>query len=336
MAPDSAGAVSSTSTRQPARILVAWNPSSSGHEAIAYAAWLTRAMPVRIRVVSILLRPWPATSLAKLGGKYKKSFKKEAKACKEAVEQVLTETGVDQQYWDDDVSVLADGSSPAPILTDAAKEFNADLVIVGSSTSTPKGRFNTSSTTSALLHSSPSPLGLAPRATKLSKNGITRLNYAFLESGEDTSQAGLLYAANLADKLSVPLRIMAFSPTGLVDIPVMIKKSLVQDLTDQWHENALAMLDRARDRIMDCFPDITVETGIGSGDGWSGAIDALKWKKGDLLCLDSSNGGPAPRVFIDSPTSEFLQHIRVPTVVLPVDYQQPEFTQPESGTPQQH
>lgn len=325
MATDFAATGSSTSKRRSVHILVAWNPTSSGHEAISYAAWLARSMSVKIRVISILLRPWPATSLAKLGGKYQKSFKKEAKACATAVEQALTAAEVDPQHWDDKVSVLADGSSPAPILSEAAKDFDADLVIVGSSASTPKGRFHTSSTTSALLHSSPSPLGLAPRATKLSKHGITRLNYAFLESGEDTSQAGLLYAASLADRLSLPLRIVAFSPTGIVDIPVTIKKSLVQDLTDQWHENALAMLDRARDRIMDCFPDITVETGIGSGDGWSGAIDALKWKKGDLLCLDSSDAGPSPRVFIGSPTSEFLQHIRVPAVVLPAGYQQEQF-----------
>ncbi|MDK8709176.1 universal stress protein [Corynebacterium pseudodiphtheriticum] len=324
MATDSAGAVSSTSARQPLRVLVAWNPTSSGDEAIAYAAWLARSMPVRIRVISILLRPWPATSLAKLGGKYQKSFNKEAKACATAVEEALTQAEIPSKCWDDDFSVFADGSSPAPILTEAAKDFAADLVIVGSSASTPKGRFHSSSTTSALLHSSPSPLGLAPRATKLSKHGITRLNYAFLESGEETSQVGLLYAASLANKLSLPLRIVAFSPTGLVDIPVTIKKSLVQDLTDQWHENALAMLDRARDRIMDCFPDITVETGIGSGDGWKGAIDALKWKKGDLLCLDSSDAGPSPRVFIGSPTSEFLQNIRVPAVVLPAGYERQE------------
>ena len=326
MATDFPGAESSTSKRRPLHILVAWNPTSSGHEAIAYAAWLARSMPVKIRVISILLRPWPATSLSKLGGKYQKSFKKEAKACATAVEQALTEAEVDPKHWDDEVSVFADGSSPAPILSEAAKKFDADLVIVGSSASTPKGRFHTSSTTSALLHSSPSPLGLAPRATKLSKHGITRLNYAFLESGEDTSQAGLLYAASLADRLSLPLRIVAFSPTGIVDIPVTIKKSLVQDLTDQWHENALAMHDRPRHRILDCFPDITVETGIGSGDGWTGAIDALKWKKGDLLCLDSSDAGPSPRVFIGSPTSEFLQNIRVPAVVLPAGYQQEEFT----------
>ena len=226
MATDFAGTESSTSKRRSVHILVAWNPTSSGHEAISYAAWLARSMPVKIRVISILLRPWPATSLAKLGGKYQKSFKKEAKACATAVEQALTAADVDPQHWDDKVSVLADGSSPAPILSEAAKDFDADLVIVGSSASTPKGRFHTSSTTSALLHSSPSPLGLAPRATKLSKHGITRLNYAFLESGEDTSQVGLLYAASLADRLSLPLRIVAFSPTGIVDIPVTIKKIL--------------------------------------------------------------------------------------------------------------
>ena len=59
---------------QTMRILVSWTPSYSGTEAIDFAAWLSRTMPVKVRVLSTLLQPWAATPLFKLGKKYKKYF----------------------------------------------------------------------------------------------------------------------------------------------------------------------------------------------------------------------------------------------------------------------
>ena len=49
----------------------------------------------------------------------------------------------------------------------------------------------------------------------------------------------------------------------------------------------------------------------------AGAVDSLKWKKGDLLCLGSSPMGPIARVFIGSTATELLPHVRVPVLVSP-------------------
>ncbi|AGF73697.1 universal stress protein [Corynebacterium halotolerans] len=301
----------------PIRVLVAWRPDSRGTEAIEFAAWLARTTDVRVRAVTTLLRPWPSTSLSKLGGKYRKWYEKEAAACEQKVRRAFTNAGIEKDSWDERVSVFADGTSESVLLTEAADEYDAHLVILGSGATAPKGRFLAGSTADALLHSSPKPLGLAPRAVKLSKRGITRVNFAFLDSRGTEHDSSLHFAAHLAARWSVPLRILAFSPSGIADPLLHDRRDLSSELTDEWREHSLAMLDRAGDAVSDRYPELTVETEIGTGVGWAGAIDALKWKKGDLLCLGSTPLGPIESVFIGSTATDFLRHVRVPVVIHP-------------------
>lgn len=88
-------------------------------------------------------------------------------------------------------------------------------------------------------------------------------------------------------------------------------------LAAEWLEDSLAMLDRARDSIQEKFPDLDVTSEIGSGAGWGGAVDSLKWKKGDLMLMASTPQGPIARVFLGSTATELLPHIRVPILVHP-------------------
>ncbi|QGU05794.1 universal stress protein [Corynebacterium comes] len=304
-------------TEAPARILVAWRPGSPGTEAIELAAWLSRTIDVRIRVVSTFLRPWPSSSLGRLGGKYHKWFQKEVEACESAVKRALADAGVDKSYWDEQISVFLDGPSEAVLISEAADDFDAHLVILGSGAAAPKGRFLAGSTADALLHSSPKPLGLVPRAVKLAKRGVNRVNYAFLESDIDENDPSLHFAARLADSWGVDLRVLAFSPSGLADQPFHDKFDFSRELIDEWREHSLAVLDRSHDVIADLYPDLAVESEIGSGKGWSGAIDALKWRKGDLLILGSTPPGPLERVFVGSTATDFLRHVQVPVLIHP-------------------
>ena len=89
------------------------------------------------------------------------------------------------------------------------------------------------------------------------------------------------------------------------------------ELAAEWLEDSLAMLDRARDCIQEKFPELDVTSEIGSGAGWGGAVDSLKWKKGDLMLISSTPQGPIARVFLGSTATELLPHIRVPILVHP-------------------
>ncbi|MDO5512180.1 universal stress protein [Corynebacterium sp.] len=301
----------------PARILVAWRPDSPGTEAIDLAAWLSRTTDVQIRVVSTLTRPWPASSFSRLGGKYRKWFKKQAEACEVAVKRALNEAGVEKHQWDEQYSLFLDGPSESVLISEAATDFDAHLIILGSDAAAPKGRYLAGSTADALLHSSPIPLGLAPRAVRLSKRGVTRMNYAFLETEIDENDPSLHYAADLADTWEVDMRILAFSPSGIADRAFHDKLDFSRELIDEWREHSLAILDRSHDVVAEQHPDLSVASDIGSGTGWAGAIDALKWRKGDLLVLASTPPGPLERVFVGSTATEFLRHVHMPVIIHP-------------------
>lgn len=306
------------SNQRPLRILVAWRPDSDDDEAIECAAWLGRSFAIRIRVVSTVRRPWPSSTISRLGGKYTMWLKKQSQECSRQVKKALTVAGVEKHQWDRNYSLLLEGPSETVLLAEAAKEFDADALILGSSAAAPKGRFLAGSTTDALLHSSPTALGLAPRRPKLSKRGVTRLNFAYLSAdSHDDDESALHNAASCAQRWELPLRILAFSTQGLVDGTLHEQLPLRRELSVEWREHSLAMLDRARDSVLKEFPDLHVETDFASGAGWGGAVDSLKWKKGDLLCLGSHPVGALERVFLGSTASSFLPHSPVPVLVFP-------------------
>lgn len=123
------------------RILISWTPASGGTEPIQYAAWLARTTDIEVRVLSAFVQPWHEVSLQKLGGKYNEWFEQEAKACKQAVKNTLQAAGIPREYWDKNYSVLMDGPSKPHLLTQAAEDFEADLVLLGSNQGAAKGRF---------------------------------------------------------------------------------------------------------------------------------------------------------------------------------------------------
>ncbi|QPK79073.1 universal stress protein [Corynebacterium lizhenjunii] len=315
----------------PLRILVSWTPgtpSATGSdagashkaaraEAIDYAAWLGRTTPIHLQVLSTFIQPWSTTSLSKLGGKYKKWFRAEAAACAVEVEQRLAESGIDKQQCAKEFSLLHDGPNQPQLLTDAAAAFRADLILLSPEQSAPKHRLLAGTTADALLHYSPVALGLTPRGLKFGKNGIKRVNFAFTEEHQQGDTAALRAAAAFAVRLGVPLRIIAFSPSGLVQAPLHNKLSVAQQLTSDWREHSLAAMDRARDLVADEFPQIDVSAEIGIGTGWRGAVDAIKWKKSDIMVLGSSPMSSLARVFLGSTATEILPHLPVPVLVHP-------------------
>ncbi|AKK04238.1 universal stress protein [Corynebacterium epidermidicanis] len=305
----------------PYRVLVNWRPGANDSEShdsasvIDYVAWLSRSTPVEVKVISTFVRPWPATSLSKMGGKYKKWFTKEAQACESAVKKALLDSGVEKRHWAGEVSVFRDGTSEASLLVKEAQDFGADLIIMNTLDVAPKGRFLSGTTVDILLNSSPYPLGLIPHSMKLSKRGVTRINYGFVPGEQDKSV--LKHAAGLAQQWEVPLRIVAISPELNDDSTLIAPVGVHSEMSVQWRERLYAALDRAHDVVAADYPALDVETEVGSGRNWANSIEAVKWKKGDLLYLASVPLGPIERVFVGSETSQLLHFAPVPVIIRP-------------------
>ncbi|WP_151549722.1 MULTISPECIES: universal stress protein [Corynebacterium] len=297
------------------RVLIAWQPDAANNEILDAVAWLHRSGPITVRAISAFTRPWPQTSLSKLGGKYKKWLKKQEEASREVVTAALLDAGVDKDCFDSKLAVFADGSSEPHLLTQAAKDFHADIILLGPAQAAPKGRYLAGTTADALLHASPYPLGLIPREVKLGKKGVNRVSCALTE--EAGSAAVFDHAAAVAEIYSVPLRIVAFVPDRVGNALKSTNSKLESVLADDAREHALANLDRARDSVVKHHPELQVETELATGSGWSEAMDAVKWKKSDLLVVGSEDSNPIARVFMGSHTSAVLKHARVPVMIYP-------------------
>lgn len=297
------------------RVLVAWRPESTGAEPLTLAAWLARTLPVELRVVTTHQRPWPA--LPKRSAKYQRWLGKQSLACERAVAHALDEAGVPRRQWDENYSVFLDGPTEDELITRAAEDFDTSVVIVGSRAAGPAGRFRPGSIAEALLYSSPRPLALAPKKVTLAKRGIKRVNFGYLDAAHAGSNPALDAAAMLASEVGAKLRLLVFSPSGIADAPLEDASEPGLEHTTEWREHALAQLDRVRDQLAERYPDLELTSSVATGRGWSGAIGALKWKKGDILCLGSQPAGPLERVFAGSSMRTFLGPISVPTVLFP-------------------
>ena len=303
---------------RPLRILVGWD--QSGEEAVEFAAWLARTAPCTIRVISTAPRPWSSLR-GKKSKKYKKWFTQTEEKRVAAIRSALKHQ-VPRDAWDEKWAVFRDGAPRHDLISAEAKSFKADLILLGSKSKAKKGRFLATSTADAMMHYSPISVGLAPRAVKLSKKGVTRVNYAFLDEHREATARGIKVAASVALLLDVDLRIMAFSPKETYQHEATIEAH--SPLIDEWNESSLALLDRARDCVSETaallgIPEpknFEVDTCVSAGDGWKSVVNSQKWKKGDILFLDSQPTERA-RVLTNPRTEDFLTHAPVPVVIFP-------------------
>ncbi|MDK8511530.1 universal stress protein [Corynebacterium bovis] len=302
---------------RPLRILVTWRPESTGTECADYAAWLARTQPVVVRTVTVISRVWSPQPNGRTNSDFERWLAAESTACAASARDALRAAGVPASMIDpDQPSVVEIDHSETTALISAAEDFGADLMLLGSHPAAPRGRFRIGSTADALLHCAPLPLGLAPRQPKLSKRGVTRVNCSYVDT--EQSHQALRHAADLAHRWGVPLRLVAFSPRGATMYPTEVSFDESSDMMVEWREQALALLDRGRDRALERHGDLHVLTETGSGYGWSGAMNALKWKKGDLLVLGSSVLGDFNRVFIGPSTNQIVRHSPAPVLISPV------------------
>lgn len=317
--------LSSKGSERPLRIAVSWD--QSGEEAVHLAGWLAQSLPAEIRVITTAPRPWPQFRSTS-SKKYKKWFENTLDERTHAVRRAMKHH-VPSRAWDKEFLVFRDGKPRNKLLKEEIQRFDADLVLFGSKPKAAEGRFVPASATDILLRSAPASVGIIPRGAKLAKKGITRVNFAFLDTKEAarSSTRGIGLAAALALTLDVELRIMAFSPEETYNFDDDLTH---RPLVDEWNEASLALLDRAWDVVMNVARDLNikdphaelknfeVETRVSAGEGWCTVVDSQQWKKGDLLFVDSSPQSKTRSgyVHVGPHTAEFLSYAPVPVIVL--------------------
>jgi nucleotide-binding universal stress UspA family protein len=287
-------------------IIAGFSSSRLGSAPLNLAAQLSRTTGEKVIATAIVERALPA-GIDPIEDEYQGYISAQAAA---SLQRVVDGTG------GEGVSLTVHESTSIPTgLMELVEEHDADLVVVGSSSSGLLGRVALGSVTEWLVHRAAVPVAIAPRGYPLSPVPIKRLTVAY---GGAADVVGLIRSsAELARQWSVRLRIASFTVRPPTTFGGSIERSAENLVIQQWTRKtmsaALKQLNEARTNV--AIPDVDVV--MGAGTDWGEAVDDIAWESGDMLLLGSGAAGPMAQVFLGSAASKILRHAPVPAMILP-------------------
>ena len=191
--------------------------------------------------------------------------------------------------------------------------------MLGSSPDGPEGRVVVGSTADYLLHSSPVPLAIAPRAYRCAPSttdvAAHRLTCSF--SGSGVAASAVRWAARLTREIDVQLRVASFGVRSATMYPPEIGTDIESEVTAQWREQMAEAQRRSRSARREL--DADTEFVVASGTSWSEALSSVDWMPNELLVLGSSSAGTLQRVFLGTSATKIIRHSPVPVLVVPRD-----------------
>ncbi|HZO68578.1 MAG TPA: universal stress protein [Kribbellaceae bacterium] len=291
-------------------MIVGYAPDERGKAALHLATMLSRSSGEELVVCVVVPAPW-LPGMARVDAEYREYLEKTA-------EQALD---LARSYLPPDVTATftrhSARSAPAGLL-EVAEQYDASMVVLGSSSAGAFGRIVLGSVTDRLVHSAPLPIALATRGFRIRpETKVRRLTAAY--GGSASAQSLVLAAAAIAAKFGAAIRIASFAVWSRPPYTTRLGTDSEDLVLQEWiAELTQAMQDavgRVRERT-DEVPEV-VETVIGQGESWPDAIEDIGWDEGDVMVVGSSELGPVAKVFLGSRATRILRHSPVPVVVVP-------------------
>jgi nucleotide-binding universal stress UspA family protein len=288
-------------------LTVAYAPDERGKTALHLASVLARSFGDELVVCSVIPAPW-VPGMARIDAEYRKELDEIADQALELARKSLP----------GDVSARFErhsARSAAAGLLEVAKQYDAYMIVVGTSSAGVFGHISLGSVTSRLLHSSPVAVALAPRGFRSQPGAkVKRVTAAY-----DGSASGLLIAAaRVAARVGASLRIASFAvwsrPAYTTRLGTDSEDLVLQEWITDLEKSAHAALEQVEELAK--VPR-QVETVVGHGESWEEAIDDVGWDDDDVLVVGSSAVGPIAQVFLGSRGSKILRSSPVPVVVVP-------------------
>jgi nucleotide-binding universal stress UspA family protein len=288
-------------------LIVAYAPDERGKTALHLASMLARSIGDELVICSVIPAPW-VPGMARIDAEYRKELDEIADQALELARKNLP----------GDVSARFERhsarSAPAGLL-EIAKQYDAYMIVVGTSSAGLFGHISLGSVTSRLLHSSPVAVALAPRGFRSQPGAkVKRVTAAY-----DGSASGLLLAAaRVAARVGASLRIASFAvwsrPAYTTRLGTDSEDLVLQEWITDLEKSAHAALEQVEELAK--VPR-QVETVVGHGESWEEAIDDVGWDDDDVLVVGSSAVGPIAQVFLGSRGAKILRSSPVPVVVVP-------------------
>ena len=290
-------------------VVVGYLAGKSGNAPLHLASNFARTLQTSLTVATIVPRPWTYPSTARVDAEYAAwADELAAHSAKEARHELASIPHPDDVVYHSHAHRSVSGG-----LTEVVSELDADLLVLGSSTSGQLGQVVVGSTADRLLHSAPVPVAIAPRGYRGPRGGtLTRVTCGY--PGTPESVAVVKRVAAFAERVGVPLRVITFAVRGRTMYPPEVGLHAEDSILAAWETQAGEMLAKLRaDEVVG--PDALLQ--VVSGNGWGEAVDDADWQDGEVLALGTSPRGDIARVFLGSRGTKILRVSPVPVLVLP-------------------
>ncbi|MFT4214953.1 MAG: universal stress protein [Microbacterium sp.] len=290
-------------------ILVGYRSDETGIAALSLAALLARSADTDLVVCAIVANAWPVDP-TNLDAEYLAYLDRIA-------EHQLVDARA-RLATDVPASFVTHHAGSVPKgLMEAAEEHDADMIVVGSSSTAAHGRLSLGATAERIAHSSSLPVAMAPRGFRAGPAAtVRRVTVAY---GGSTGGGELVHAAaRVAADVGASLRLAAFAVRPTTPFAGSVVGGKDDLVVEQWAKRATDAIQAELDEVrrLPNAPD-ELDTTLGQGLSWAEAIDDAGWVAGDVLVIGSSRGGPVARVFLGSRSSKILRNAPVPVVVVP-------------------
>ncbi|MFQ4148014.1 universal stress protein [Arthrobacter sp. LAPM80] len=200
------------------------------------------------------------------------------------------------------------GESEAAVLIEAAGELGASALVIGASSTGLFKRFSIGSVASALLHASPVPVVLAPSGYSRTAP-ITRLTCAV--GTREGAEGVLTVGVSTAKRRGLPLRLVSLVALGSEDAGTSVADA---------KEHLRSIAEASQTLEASTLDKLDIDVVVGSGRTIEDAVDALPWKKGEILLIGSSRLAQKNSIFLGSTANRILRALPVPMIVVPRDY----------------
>jgi nucleotide-binding universal stress UspA family protein len=286
-------------------------PNERGAAAVHLGAMLARSISDDLVVVSVLPTPWPPNP-------YRADVEFLAHQ-REAAEQALA---VARTHIGPDLSVelvVHEARSVPSGLLEVARDRDATLVALGSSSGGVFGLVSLGGVAERILHSTDIPVALAPRGfdTGSADARVTRITVAFGRADRDSDL--LLTAAAVARDIGVGLRVACFAVRPATAAAGSIEPAAEDLVVGEW----AAELERDVRRALDPGGSgdggsvaTRVDVVVGRGSSWAEALNDVPWVDGEVLAVGTSSSAIS-RFFLGSHASKIVRNSVVPVSLMP-------------------
>jgi nucleotide-binding universal stress UspA family protein len=269
---------------------------------------LARSAGDDLVVCSVVPAPW-VPGMARIDAEYRKELDDIADTALDAARKNLPDNVK--------ASFVRHSAKSAPAgLLELAKQHEAAMIVLGSSSAGLFGHVSLGSVTDRLLHSSPVAIALAPRGFRCRPDArVVRVTAAYGGSSEENL---VLAAARVAGQVGASLRIASFAVWSRPAYTTQLGTDSEDLVLKEWATELEKTVHAAFEQVEELADaPRKVETVIGHGTTWDEAIDDVSWADGDVLVIGSSELGPIAQVFLGSRATKILRHSPVPVVVVP-------------------